>query len=359
MNSFFSSFGPMMHFGKRSTWVQILFWGIIWMLIPFLLSNAWDNWYRFLLRGIVIGAGVALVVFVNLEVLVPRLFFRKKIGWYVAAGFVLLAIVLLLTYWDQAPWYQWLSLSDKPHTPRRQGGGMYEGFRWIARSVPFITSLIGSALFEIAAYANQKETEAVALQKEKLETELKFLKSQINPHFLFNTLNNIYTLTVLRAESAPEHLLRLSEILRYMLYDCTADRVPLKKEIDYIRNYISLKLLKDSKGMNVKAELDDSQPDLLIAPMLFVPFIENAFKHSHVEDLAKGWIRIRLRTGEQTVHFEVENSLPEKGYTKDRTGGIGLENIKRQLELIYPGQYELQLGEKDETFSVSLKIRLA
>lgn len=350
----------MFHIGKQSTWIQILFWSIIWMLIPFLLANSWENWFRFLLRGLVVGIGVATVVFLNLEVLVPRLFFTKKTFWYVLAGLGLLMLVLLLVYWEQAPWYQWLSLSDKPHQPRRpSSGGMYLGFRWLARSVPFVTSLIGSALFEIAAYANQKETEAVQLQKEKLETELKFLKSQINPHFLFNTLNNIYTLTVLRAESAPEHLLRLSEILRYMLYDCAADRVPLKKELDYIRNYISLKMLKDSKGMNVKADLDDSRPDLLIAPMLFIPFIENAFKHSHVENLDKGWIRIRLKTEEHELWFEVENSLPEKGYSKDLTGGIGLENIKRQLELVYPGAHELKLGEKDNTFFVSLKIQLS
>ncbi|MBK8491268.1 MAG: histidine kinase [Saprospirales bacterium] len=322
------------------------------------MAGGWENWSRFLLRGLVIGIGVGIVVFLNLEVLVPRLFLPKKIGWYVVAGLVLVVVLLVLIYWDQAPWAEWLNLSDRPRADHKPPHQVYEGFRWISRSVPFVTAFIGSSLFEIAAYAGLKEKETIQLQKEKLETELKFLKSQINPHFLFNTLNNIYTLTVLRAESAPEHLMRLSEILRYMLYDCTADRVPLKKEIDYIRNYISLKMLKDSKGMNVSVELDDSRPELLIAPMLFIPFIENAFKHSHVEDLKKGWIRIRLKTGAQWVEFEVENSLPDGAYSKDRTGGIGLENVKRQLELIYPGHHSLDLGEQADRFAVSLKIEL-
>ncbi|MCB9283619.1 MAG: histidine kinase [Lewinellaceae bacterium] len=339
--------------------MQILFWGVIWMLIPFLLTNSWESWDRFLMRGIVIGTGVGLLVFVNLEVMLPRFFFSKKFFWYVLSGLGLTILVLLVIYWDQAPWAAWLNLSDRPHTDHRPPNPIYEGFRWISRSVPFVTAFIGSSLFEIAAYAGSKEKETIQLQKEKLETELKFLKSQINPHFLFNTLNNIYTLTVLRAESAPEQLLRLSEILRYMLYDCTADRVPLKKEIDYIRNYISLKMLKDSKGMNVVADLDDSRPDLLIAPMLFIPFIENAFKHSHVEDLQKGWIRIRLKTGPNWVQFDVENSLQEGPYSKDRTGGIGLENVRRQLELIYPDQHTLVLGEQVDHFAVSLKIQLA
>ena len=342
--------------GKKSTWLQILFWGLLWMIVPFLLSNAWESWERFLSRGLILAAGLGALVFINLEWLVPRLYFRKMVGWYVVAGLGLVVAVALIVYWDQAPWLEWLHVKDKPRP--EHSGKTFEGFRWIARSVPFITAFIGSSLFEVATYANQKEKETIQLQKEKYETELKFLKSQINPHFLFNTLNNIYTLTVLRAESAPEHLLRLSEILRYMLYDCMADRVPLRREIDYIRNYISLKMLKDSKGMNVSEDLDDSHPELLIAPMLFIPFIENAFKHSHVEDLKKGWIRIRLQTEGQDILFEVENSLPEKAFTKDQTGGIGLENVKRQLELIYPGQHELSLEVKDDRFSVVLKIQL-
>jgi two-component system, LytTR family, sensor kinase len=349
----------MNYLGKKSTWTQIFFWSAVWLLVPFLLASGWDNWERFLMRGAVIGVGVAVLVYLNLEVLAPRLFFSKKTGWYLAAGLGLLVLILLVVYWEQAPWAEWLNLSDKPRAERHQPNRMYGGFRWIGRSVPFITSLIGSSLFEISVYANQKETETAQLQKEKLETELKFLKSQINPHFLFNTLNNIYTLTVLRAETAPEHLMRLSEMLRYMIYDCVADRVPLKKEIEYIRNYIGLKMLKDSRGMNVQVELDDSQPELPIAPMLFIPFIENAFKHSHVENLAKGWIRIRLRIENHAVHFEVENSLPEKGYTKDQTGGIGLENVKRQLELTYPGRHELKLLPSDDRFFISLIIHLS
>lgn len=348
----------MFKIGKKSTWTQILFWSLIWLLVPFLLSSGWDNWARFLTRGAVIGAGVALLVFINLEWLVPRLFFSKKTYLYVLAGLGLMAIVLLIVYWEQAPWAEWLNLHDKPRQEKSSQRGPYSGIRWIGRSVPFLTSFIGSALFAITAYAGQKETETAQLHKEKLETELKFLKSQINPHFLFNTLNNIYTLTVLKADSAPEHLMRLSEILRYMIYDCVADRVPLKKEIEYIRNFISLKMLKDSRGMNVQADLDDSQPELLIAPMIFIPFIENAFKHSHVENLAKGWIRIRLRLENHAVLFEVENSLPEQGYTKDQTGGIGLENVKRQLELTYPGRHELDIRPGEDRYFIKLKIDL-
>ena len=224
--------------------------------------------------------------------------------------------------------------------------------------MPFITSFIGSSLIVIGAYANRKEKEMIQLQKEKFETELKFLKSQVNPHFLFNALNNIYTLSVLKSDAAPENLLKLSAMLRYVLYDCKEPTVPLAKEIEYLRHFIALNMLKDSRGLNVKANLDESRPQLRIAPMLFIPFVENAFKHSKVEDLANGWIDIQLKTEDAAVILEVKNSLPKTGVTKNETGGIGLENVQRQLELLYPDRHELRIERGESTFGVYLKILL-
>lgn len=229
--------------------------------------------------------------------------------------------------------------------------------RIIGRGVPFIFTILGSTLFEIATYANQKTKEAVQLRNEKLITEMKFLKSQINPHFLFNSLNNIYTLTVIKSDAAPENLLKLSDMLRYMLYDCKADRVPLKKEIKYIKDFIALNQLKDSRGLNVNVNLDESRPNLEVAPLIFVPFIENAFKHSKIEDLEKGWIKIDLKTEENSIHFSVKNSVPENEFSKDKIGGIGLENVKRQLELIYPEKHELIIHNTDNQFIIRLKIQ--
>jgi len=180
--------------------------------------------------------------------------------------------------------------------------------RYLGLGMPIFTSFIGSALFEIAAFANRKEREAAVYQSEKLEAEIKFLKSQINPHFLFNALNNIYTLTLLKSDNAPDHLLKLSGMLRYMLHDCKAEKVPLHKEIAYLQNFIDLQMLKDSSGLNVKVHFDESRPNLNMAPMLLILFVENAFKHSKFEDLANGWITIGLRTGEHHIEFEVENS---------------------------------------------------
>ncbi|MBK9336591.1 MAG: histidine kinase [Lewinellaceae bacterium] len=176
------------------------------------------------------------------------------------------------------------------------------------------------------------------------------------PDFLFNALNNIYTLTVIKSDQAPENLLKLSGMLRYMLYDCKADRVPLGKEIEYLRHFIDLNLLKDSRGLNVQVSLDESRPALSIAPMLLIPFVENAFKHSKIEDRARGWIRIELQTAAEHILFTVENSVPDTAHPKDQAGGIGLNNVRRQLELLYPDQHELAIEPEADTFRIRLKL---
>ena len=159
---------------------------------------------------------------------------------------------------------------------------------WLRYFIPLLISFVGSTLIELTLFANKKEKAAISIEKEKLDTEMKFLKSQINPHFLFNALNNIYSLTVIKSDKAPDNLMRLSEMLRYMLYDSNDGTVPLHKEIDYLENYVSLALLKDSRGLNVKVDLDKGHPDLRVVPLLFIPFVENAFKHSKIEDLNNG-----------------------------------------------------------------------
>lgn len=344
---------------SRAVWLQVLFWTVVWLLIPFLFSD-WENTGRIWRRSLTSAIPIAVVVLINLTVLLPRFFFRKQYGLYALSSIALVVVVLLLLEWSLMPWYEWLH----PRFERRGGSpsfrrGDFSNLRLLGRSFPVFISLLGSTLFEMAVYANRREKEAAQLQKEKLETEIKFLRSQINPHFLFNAMNNIYTLSVVKDDQTPDYLLKLSDMLRYVLYECNAERVPLHREIDYIKNYIDLQLLKDSQGLNVQTELDETQPNLLLAPMLFIPFIENAFKHSKIEDLERGWIRIKLQVIADQVWFEVRNSLPVAAFSKDKTGGIGLANVRRQLELIYPGRHELFAEQRADEFFVSLKIDLS
>ena len=347
-------------FPTKNTWLQVLFWGGLWVLIPVLLTGGWEYWDLFLIRSLITLVGIITVLWINMEILLPRLFFNKKQALYISAGILLVLAITILVEWKEAPWAKYYML-PKFRTGNKQipHNSPWHVMRFIGSAMPYFTALIGSALFEIARFARKKEKEATDFRNEKLEAEMKFLKSQFNPHFLFNALNNIYTLTVLKSDQAPDNLLKLSGMLRYMLYECKAETVPLGKEIAYLRDFIGLHLLKDSRGLNVEADLDERRPELKIAPMLLIPFVENAFKHSRIEDLEHGWIRIRLSTSDHTVEFEVRNSLPSAAFTKDKVGGIGLENVRRQLELLYPERHELSIRGEEDAFTVNLKIQVA
>ncbi|MCB0655761.1 MAG: histidine kinase, partial [Saprospiraceae bacterium] len=265
-------------------WGQILFWSLLWFLFPLLFTHDLRlGWDYMLVHNIITALAVSILVWINLQFLLP-LYYHKRNAWFLLAGMGILLILLWLVQDPALPWN---------HPPEWSGRGRpfpahlfkrMAQFRWMGSVTPLLSSFLGSSLYEISLYARQKDQESVQLQKEKLETEIKFLKSQINPHFLFNALNNIYTLSMMESKLAPDNILRLSEMLRYVLYDCNEEQVPLRKEIHYIRNYVHFYLLKDSSGLNVKLDLDESHPEKPIAPMLLIPFVENAFKHSKIED---------------------------------------------------------------------------
>ncbi|NRB48920.1 MAG: histidine kinase [Saprospiraceae bacterium] len=345
---------------QTTTWWQVLLWAGGFAFVPYMVAMAMDFPFLSLEQSLYNFIGLALVVIINVEILLPRLYFQQKNLAFLVCGVTLVMLLATVVYWNgprwEPPMVSSMRTEMRPFVKKMGRFGGY--FRMVGRVMPFFMALVGSSVVSIGAFARRKEKRAIELEKEKLETEMKFLKSQINPHFLFNALNNIYTLTLTQSKSAPEHLLRLSDMLRYMLYECKADRVPLSAEINYLQNYIQMKKLKDSGGMNIEVHLPAQTPDLQIAPLLFIPFVENAFKHSKIEDLEKGWIKIKLRTVERELRFCVSNSIPAQNFTKDQVGGIGLDNVQRQLQLMYPGQYSLDIEKKESLFAVQLRIQL-
>ncbi|MCX6304313.1 MAG: sensor histidine kinase [Bacteroidetes bacterium] len=189
---------------------------------------------------------------------------------------------------------------------------------------------------------------------EKQSGELALLRSQINPHFLFNTLNNIYSLVYKKSEDAPEAVMKMSSIMRYMLYDATTDSVLLEKEIEYLKSFIELEKLrirhKDFVAFNISGNLDGRT----IAPMLLIPFVENAFKHGS-RTVSNPGITINLSIGAQQILFDVTNHVRKNGNNAtDQVGGIGLTNIRRRLNLLYPGKHKLEITSSDDLFNVQL-----
>ncbi|MEI7498907.1 MAG: sensor histidine kinase [Bacteroidota bacterium] len=194
------------------------------------------------------------------------------------------------------------------------------------------------------------------LMLENKSGELALLRSQINPHFLFNTLNNIYSLVYKKSEDAPEAVMKMSAIMRYMLYDATTDKVLLEKEIEYLKSLIELEKLRLRHSDFVEFNISGNFEGRTIAPMLLIPFVENAFKHGSKRVTNPG-IRINLSVTPQEIHFNVINHLRKNiSAPKDLMGGIGLKNISRRLNLLYPGKHHLEINSDDDLFNVQLTL---
>lgn len=201
------------------------------------------------------------------------------------------------------------------------------------------------------------------LEKEKLETELKFLKSQFNPHFLFNTINSIFVLIKKNPDVASESLAKFSELLRYQLYECNEHRIPLGQELTYLDNFIELARLRLDVGkldlqLDFKRELGGNA---MIAPFVLMPFVENAFKHVSQQERRPNWIRMQLSLSDYLLNFSIGNSVePEQARAREAVsfGGLGLKNVQRRLDLIYPDRYSLSIDKGNDEFKVSLKIDL-
>ncbi|MEI6888304.1 MAG: sensor histidine kinase [Bacteroidales bacterium] len=219
-----------------------------------------------------------------------------------------------------------------------------------------IIFFIYSLLIRLAInwYENQKLQADFINQKQI--SELALLRSQVNPHFFFNTLNNIYSLVYQKSDDAPEAVMKLSSIMRYMLYDATTDKVLLEKEIEYLKSFIELEKLRLRNKDFVSLEIKGSAEGLNIAPMLLIPFVENAFKHASRTVPAPGII-VSLDVKPDMVSFEVKNFIRKNQLApKDQQGGIGLNNIRRRLELLYPQKYSLDINSGEDMFTVKLII---
>lgn len=198
---------------------------------------------------------------------------------------------------------------------------------------------------------------ARGLEKEKLEAELKFLKGQIHPHFLFNTLNNLYALTLKKSDKAPDLVIKLSEMLDYMLYNSNEKEVKLSDEIKQIENYLELEKIRYGNRLKLNISLTGNVGDKFIAPLLLLPFIENSFKHGVSGDIDNPFVNIELKFTDICLKLKVSNSFnPDIKTTENYCEGIGLKNAKRRLELLYPERHELKIEQEQNIFNVYLCI---
>ncbi|GJM31245.1 MAG: hypothetical protein DHS20C18_02460 [Saprospiraceae bacterium] len=225
---------------------------------------------------------------------------------------------------------------------------------WTALDFFSVVGIAGSLKFlrlRLAGVEREKQ-----LTEEKLQSELNYLRAQTNPHFLFNTLNNIYALARKKSDQTAEVVIRLSKILRFMLYECSAPSIPIQRELKVIQDYIELEKLRYNQRITIelKTELDDENQ--AIAPLLLLPFVENAFKHGLSESRFSAGVAIFLQLKQGNLHFRVKNSIEDR--PKPEEQGIGLSNVKRQLALLYPDAHSLRIIAQPDSFEVELMISL-
>lgn len=221
-------------------------------------------------------------------------------------------------------------------------------------SVLFIFAL-STSFKTISEYLNTEKKQNQS-EKEKLNSELSFLKSQVSPHFLFNTLNNIYSLASIKSDDTAPTIMKLSDMLRYMLYESEKEKVAIMKEVEYLKSYMELQKLRLPEDVRIdfNVQLDNGQ--LMIAPMLLIPFIENAFKHG-ISYSVPSFIEITIRSIKESIILTVKNTV-NSNKDKDENSGIGLQNVRRRLELLYSGKHSLKLKTGDALFEINLTLDL-
>ena len=286
-------------------------------------------------------------VYLILYRFLPNSFDEKKIGIFAVQFFLTAFFSTMLTRWT---WTGFIYENIYHIDPPAEAKTIFVTiFRWIFASIEIwmllgITSAI--KLFRLRIKTVEREKE---LMEEKLQSELKFLRSQTNPHFLFNTLNNLYHLARKNNKNTPDAILKLSGLMRFMLYECTAGSIPIGKEIELIRDYIELEKLRYNERLTITFTVDMENEGQSIAPLLLMPFVENAFKHGASESTGNIWVHILLKIKNGVLEFSVKNSKDPDTISSEE--GIGLKNIKRQLDLIYT-DYVLEIKNEENEFGV-------
>lgn len=205
---------------------------------------------------------------------------------------------------------------------------------------------------------NKIEKQKAITEHKLQQAQLKLLQNQIQPHFLFNMLNNLYGLSLEKSEQTPQLILKLSQLLDYMLYECDNDFVPLQKDLNFIRNYLQLEEIRHDKNMVLNYEIDDAGENQVIAPLLVFPFVENAFKHGLNNQTGKGNIDLKIKVDQETFSLELTNDNLNKETGSKDSNGLGIKNVKERLEILYPGKYQLEIDSNSDLFRVSLQLEL-
>ncbi len=347
------------HFTRRDLellGIQIVVW-LVLMLVPaittFFSTHNWQDSYHAMMYSIRIIAMPAGVYFANFCILIPLCYYRNRRWLFFLVNF----LFLCGTAWHYFSVDPQTIMDMQPNEQFKKATliGYY------ASTVFFLfvyVALAGLALLVHHLVRTKEIKRQLAEEKQKhTEAELEWLKNQLNPHFLFNTLNNISSLVQIDADQAQDSIAQLSDLLRYAMYETRHETVPLKGEVEFMQNYIDLMRLRCNERTEVLAQLSTFNAQLEIAPLLFISLIENAFKHG-VSSGRDSRINITLTTDDHLLTFICENTNYPKDEQNRSGSGIGIENTKRRLELIYKDKYTWEQSLQDNIYHVKVTIQL-
>ena len=308
---------------------------ILELMSGWLFIDRYDTNYSFFLHGLNYAIVIMAIIWINHFVLIPFFLDKRR---YFLYGILLIGSIFLVSYLKGNEKDGWLDIS--------------KFFFYLI----YTTGAGMAAFFLRRNMIIQREND----EKEKLqkEMELTYLKEQVNPHFLFNSLNSIYSLSRQQSPETPDLVMQLSELMRYQLESSKKENVLLKEELEFIENYLLLEEKRLSKRCTIEFLIKGNLLDLRISPMLLIPFVENAIKHGAQSTNEQSKIDISTTIKNTTLHFCVDNSKPHKVSSLKRTG-LGLENVRRRLNLLYPNSHTLEIDDKEEKYHVNLSINLA
>ncbi|MCP4459777.1 MAG: sensor histidine kinase [Cytophagales bacterium] len=343
-------------FGTPRILWHLLFWSVFISFFALVYGSFEENYGQQFLIQISAAVIQAPAVYFTIYILMPLFLFQE----HYANFFTYLLLTIL--FFSILSWFNHLFIQIPLFWPEDH----YEGpIINIGKMLKFTTYIYPVLVLAMAIkwfkfwYLEQKNNQLLA--KEKLQSELNFLKAQVHPHFLFNTLNNLYALTLKQSKDAPGVVLKLSDLLDYMLYECNAETVALSKEIKLVENYISLEKMRYGKRLEVVFNKHGELAGKMVAPLLILPFVENCFKHGVSEELDQSWVNIELSFVNEELILKVENSKSTNSNQDDQfkyKEGIGLKNVRRRLELIYPEKHSIKIMDSEESFLVNLKIQV-
>ena len=289
-----------------------------------------------------------LMVYTTNYLLIPFLLYKKR---YVT--FVLVFIAMILT----SSFTKMYIIGQVAHDPTIFSGGNLKA-RIYDNVIPHFFLVIAGAAFKLVFDQLRLQKRIAELAKENAEAELNFLKSQINPHFLFNSLNSVYFLIDKSNPDARQALHTFSDMLRYQLYEANGEKIPIEKEINYLQDYVHLQQLRKDENYKVQFNCSPEVKNFSIEPLLLIPFVENAFKHISHKPNEANFVKVDLTRSNGYFEFAVENSREKGIYTTEQHGGIGMNNVKRRLELLYPDAHILDVNDEANTFKINLKLKI-